>query len=283
MVSVAQKFYRGLMASLPDRLAVQAQYYRVHKKFANIDHPETFTEKIQARKLSPYPEIYAELCDKVTVKDFVKRTVGEDVVIPTIWAGTELPASRPEAWPLPFVVKSNHTSGWNIFVREDNVDWGEVRTQANAWVHKPWQPHIREGWYNQMKRQILVEPLIGNPNESLNDYKFFVFGGRTEYIQVDTDRFSAHQRAFYDRNWIRQPFGFLYPVEDKDVPKPMHFDRMLEIAEKLGADFDFVRVDLYDLPEGPKFGEMTFAPESGYGRFTPSSYDLELGRLWRSR
>jgi len=53
------------------------------------------------------------------------------------------------------------------------------------------------------------------------------------------------------------------------------------VAEKLGADFDFIRVDLYQ-PNGEcvVFGELTVAHGSGEERFTPQEYDFKLGELW---
>ncbi len=37
---------------------------------------------------------------------------------------------------------------------------------------------------------------------------------------------------------------------------------MVYIAEQLSADFDFVRVDLYDTGKKVYFGELTFTPNS---------------------
>jgi hypothetical protein len=215
------------------------------------------------------------------VKHFVADLVGPEIVIPTLWAGRELPATPPLHWRNEVVVKANHASGWNAIVRSpDRDEWESVVARAHRWVTLPWAPDLHEPWYNMMERQILVEPLIrgGAP---LNDYKIFLFDGKVAYIQVYTDRFSGHRRAFFDSRWNKQSFAFGYPVDDREIPRPQHFDRMIEIVEILGADFDFVRVDLYDLPEGPKFGEMTFSPESGHGRFSPLSIDLHLGSLWK--
>lgn len=41
-----------------------------------------------------------------------------------------------------------------------------------------------------------------------------------------------------------------------------------------------MRVDLYDLPDGPRFGQLTFWPEAGLCRFEPASYDQVLGGMW---
>ena len=43
---------------------------------------------------------------------------------------------------------------------------------------------------------------------------------------------------------------------------------MIEICRKLSKSFPFVRVDLYNLDGKIYFGEMTFYPASGFGRYT---------------
>ena len=55
---------------------------------------------------------------------------------------------------------------------------------------------------------------------------------------------------------------------------------MLAAAKALSEDFRFMRVDLYDTPQKPLFGELTLAPEAGLCRFDPRQIDLELGASW---
>ena len=55
---------------------------------------------------------------------------------------------------------------------------------------------------------------------------------------------------------------------------------MIEVAEQLGREFEFVRVDMYALPDSPVVGEMTFFPESGSGRFGSRQQDLRVGTYW---
>jgi hypothetical protein len=56
---------------------------------------------------------------------------------------------------------------------------------------------------------------------------------------------------------------------------------MLAIAAELGAEFDFIRVDLYDVPGKVFFGEVTPYPGGGLKRFVPASFDTELGACWQ--
>lgn len=61
------------------------------------------------------------------------------------------------------------------------------------------------------------------------------------------------------------------------LKKPINYDKMLEIAEKLSADFPHVRVDLYNIDGKIYFGEMTFFHGSGYIEFEPHEFDFVIG------
>ena len=56
---------------------------------------------------------------------------------------------------------------------------------------------------------------------------------------------------------------------------------MIAAAEAIGEEFSFARVDLYDFPQGPKFGEVTFFPGGGHDVFSPPEADRLLGDLWK--
>lgn len=223
---------------------------------------------------------FQELSDKVRVKEHVRSTIGAHFVIPTLWSGKTLPPVAIRSWPIPFVIKANHGSAWTKFVRSKaDLDWSCIDQVCEQWLRSRYS---YENWYTKIEPQILIEPLLGDPQGSLIDYKFFVFYGKVEFIQVNTDQIKNHKIVFYDRNWRRQPFWLNnYPPETREIERPQHFTEMLEAAEKLGAEFNFVRVDLYDLDHGPKFGELTFAPGSGFEKFYPVAYDRLLGKFWK--
>jgi hypothetical protein len=58
---------------------------------------------------------------------------------------------------------------------------------------------------------------------------------------------------------------------------------MLSLAKKLSVDIPHIRVDFYELQgEGGTttlFGELTFFPEAGYGKFMPQEWDYKFG-MW---
>ena len=55
---------------------------------------------------------------------------------------------------------------------------------------------------------------------------------------------------------------------------------MICLSEKLSSNFPFVRVDWYNINGNIIFGEITFYPWSGYVKFTPDSFDYELGKYF---
>lgn len=67
---------------------------------------------------------------------------------------------------------------------------------------------------------------------------------------------------------------------DYNIIKPKNFDRMIEIVKKLSEDFDYVRVDLYNIDGEIYFGELTFCPDGGFGKFTDINWDYKFGSYW---
>ena len=135
---------------------------------------------------------------------------------------------------------------------------------------------LDEWLYAHIPRGILVEPFIGHGRTLPIDYKFYVFGGRVEYVQVHLGRGGRHRWIVFDRSWRRISAA----TDDADPVPPQTLAAMTAAAEELGRGLDFVRVDLYEAGGKPLFGEMTFYPGSGLDRFAPVSLDAEMGEHW---
>jgi hypothetical protein len=272
--------YKLALRGMPDRVALSIEYYRRLGRFPNLSSPVLFTEKCQVRKMNDRDQRHLVLVDKVNVKDFVAARLGHEWLIPTLWSGPALPPRSERNWPVPFVMKTNHTSGGNIFVRSPaDLDWDAIELRISEWMARPYEPHTRQWAYNSIERKIIVEPFIGEAGTLPTDYKLFVFRGRVEFIEVDTDRERAHKRSFYNRDWERQPFGLQYPLDPREAPKPSCLSEMIRGAEILAEDAPFIRVDLYDVGGRPLFGEMTLFPDGGMGKFTPPEMDRVFGDL----
>lgn len=115
--------------------------------------------------------------------------------------------------------------------------------------------------------------------EELKDYKFFCFNGRVEFFKIDFDRFIGHKANYYDRDMNLLPFGeAAYPPSpSKQLEMPQNFDQMIALAEKLSKGLPFLRVDFYNINGKIFFGELTFFPAGGMGKFEPEEWDYKLG------
>ena len=63
------------------------------------------------------------------------------------------------------------------------------------------------------------------------------------------------------------------------VDKPICLSEMKDICRKLSGNLIFSRIDFYVIDGKEYFGEITFYPASGFGKFTPAEWDLKLGKL----
>ena len=145
------------------------------------------------------------------------------------------------------------------------------------WPYKSVQPKI-------FAEQLLSESPIkeGENTDDLTDYKFYCFNGEPKFCQVIQGRSSQETIDFFDVNWEHQEFIGLNPKahHSKVVPKrPVNLDEMLSMCRNLSEGKAFARVDLYEVSCELKFGEITFYPASGLGKFTPDKYDEILGAM----
>lgn len=251
---------------------VRLTYWWRHGRRPDLREPRLFTELVQWRKLHDRDPRMPLLADKLAVKAEVSAALGREWAVPTLWHGETLPPSMPSA--APFVVKSRHGCNQRVFVRDRDVDWEAVRRRAATWLRRPYGFWLDEWLYRDIPRGILVEPFIGAGGVLPIDYKFYVFGGEVAFVQVHLDREHRHRWVVYDRDW--RPF-----VGHADLPRPPSaLSAMIEAAETLARDFDFVRVDFYQPADRPIFGEMTFYPGSGLDPFDPPELDAVMGGLW---
>lgn len=113
------------------------------------------------------------------------------------------------------------------------------------------------------------------------DYKFFCFNGEPRFLKVDFGRFSEHRANYYDLNWNLLPFGeeAFPPDYEKTLRCPVNFEKMIDLARILSEGQKFLRVDFYNVCGKIYFGELTFYPASGMGKFTLPEWDVRVGEL----
>lgn len=250
------------------------KFFRAHRTFPNLETPQTFSEKIVWRKLYDRDPRLQPYVDKHQIKQIVADLVGPHVIIPTLAVYDRVEDVQLD-WPLPFVVKCTHASATNVFVTTE-ADKANVRSKLARYMRYDHARRTNE-WAYQIRPRIIIEPMLLVDGKKPNDFKLQVFDGRVRAIQVDTDRYSAdHRRIYYTPQWEMMDLRLTIPRSDP-VKRPAALEQMIDIAETIGRDFSYARVDLY---EGPLFGEVTFYPGAGYEKFYPQCWDRWFGDLW---
>ena len=117
--------------------------------------------------------------------------------------------------------------------------------------------------------------------DDVMDFKFFCFNGKVKFFKVDFGRFIEHHANYYSPNGEIQNFGEsdYPPIENFSIILPQNLFDMVSLAEQLSKGHPFLRVDFYNVNGNIFFGELTFYPASGMGKFTPIGTDSVLGEL----
>jgi hypothetical protein len=269
--------------------------------------PETFSQKLLWKRTKDRRPILTTFADKVAVRDYVAARVGSDILT-TLYAVVRNPADLdPAALPEEFVVKPSHASGmiWivdapvsppgggrhtqlapDMFIStRDVLDWDRLVSTCRQWLSVRYADFEQEWAYRDVPPQILVEELLTDPADSAPpDYKFYVLNGRVRLVDVHMDRFGRRRQNLLRPDWSVIDAKLPRPPDPDGPPRPISLERMIEIAETLGQDTDFVRVDLYEIEGRIVFGELTNYPGSIWGPhdppFSPHSFDVELGGYW---
>lgn len=215
------------------------------------------------------------------MKRFV-RSQAADVLIPeTLWSGVNLDEVLDFDWACDWVLKPREGSGAVAFGRGSFRESGISSQTVKTWRHLE-AYRVQGIWgYGQSGPGYLLERRIPTADgEPPNDFRLYVFGGKVKLIQVDTPRFQEVQRRFYTPTW--EPYDVTQgPTSLAGVIDPPEtLGDMVDIAERIGREYDFVRIDLYDVPDGIYFGEITPYPTGGNAKFSDSEFDEMLGSWW---
>ena len=280
MKEVLRKIYYSIISVLPAKLVINIENFRTYRRFLSKDNPQYFGEKIQWLKLYGNLEQYSDYVDKYKVRAYIEKKIGAEYLIPLIGAYDDINEIEYEKLPQSFVFKNNNGSAMNLIVKDKNkLDILKTNKKLKKWLKSKYYKRKKEKQYLNVKNKILCEKYISDRSGNLLDYKFFCFDGNPVFVKVDFDRYSNHTSNFYNMNWEKIEMNEQgYKSYKGKVEKPENFDKMVEIAKILSSDFQFIRVDLYNVDGQIYFGELTFTPASGKNSFQPIEKDLEYAR-----
>jgi hypothetical protein len=249
----------------------------------NFALPSDGEEKFLWRKLFDRNPLFTVACDKLAARDFALSVEPKLRVAPLRWSGTDLEAMPASALAGDVVFKANKGSGMAVLVRNGKPSRAELTALGRRWLATRWGWNVGEWGYADARACLLVEEMLMQDGRPIHrEYKFHVAGGITAYVIVklgtpggETSFLALDREGRAPSQGDGQPSTF--------VPPPC-FEIMRSVAERLGAHFDFIRVDLYDLEDAIVFGELTVYPSSGVGRSGGQAHFARLrSQMWDLR
>ncbi len=261
-----------------------------HKEFMghppNLDNPTLLTEKIQWIKLYYHNPLYAKCADKYAVRAYVESKGYGYILNDLIGVYSNAEDIILDELPHKFVLKATHGCAWNYLCtdRSDEIPyWTDTKLLLNEWLRQDFSLFSRELHYGSIPPRLICERFLETADgNDLKDYKIHCFHGEPKLIQVDYQRFTKHERNYYDLDWNLTELKWGTPMRNPDIhdKPPANFAEMLEIARALSADFGYVRVDLYHVEDRVVFGELTLTPLSGFGELEPEAMNATMGSWW---
>ena len=276
-------YYASLSQSARER-ELSDWYQSVFGVPVNYNSPDTFTQWIQWSKLYDCSPMKTRLADKYLVREWVREKIGSKFLVPLlgVW---DTPERIPfDELPNQFVLKANHGCGMTIVVEDKkSIDIVAVKKKLALWLSAPFGWEGMELHYINIPRKIIAEQYIVQGDGDLCDYKIHCFGGEPRIIQVIGNRtIGKHEglESFYNIDWTPHLVSNnAYTTRNEALPRPEKLDELLFIAKKLSEGFPYVRVDLYLLEDGIKFGEMTFTPTNGISKWQDKEFAPYLNQI----
>lgn len=258
------------------------RYYHNRGRWPNIKNPQDLSEILISRILSNDFEKYARYADKKEVRNYICEIGLSDHLLKHYHYWDDASKIKMEELPDKFVLKvSNGAGGKDIFICRDKQSFdleGAKQKLAKALVKE----YKYEKQYNVFKPYIICEELIDTGTDAWpTDYKFTCIHGQPVDVFVGTERETGVKFCTFDLEWNVLPntkHSYMPSVMPK---KPKHLAEMIKIARILSADFDFVRVDLYEYKDKVYFGELTFSPWGGIMYSYNDNAIKEYGRILR--
>lgn len=257
-------------------------YFRNCGKKLNLDNPITFNEKIQWLKLYDSTQLKTVLADKYLVRSVVGERIGKEHLIPLLGVWDSFEDIDFEQLPNQFVLKTNHGSGWNSIIKDKAfMNYKEEKEKFSIWMQANFVTEYGyELHYMNISPKIIAEKYMADLDGIITDYRFFCFNGLPKFVWVDIGSGTKeHRRTIFDIDWNQQDYLVNYPSLNPCPDKPNTFSQMKEFAAILSKKFAFVRIDFYSIKDHVYFGEITFTPQSGVGKWNDEKQNILYGNM----
>jgi hypothetical protein len=250
-------------------------YNNVKKNGINIDNPISFKDKINWIKIFDCSDKKTYCTDKIKVHNYCKDILGKDICCPILSIYNSVDEINLDILPQQFVIKCNHGCGYNLIVKDKNkININVYKKILNDWLNSDFSCVGGELQYHNINPKIFSEKYLG---DNISDYKIWCFDGEPECIFIHHNRYLKN-KSYY--NVYNMDFIPIHIRCDQNIDpnlydkKPKNFDLMIQYSKQLSKEFNFVRVDFYEVDDILYLGELTFTPANGLIYFISKDIDM---------
>ena len=270
----------GLNNRLSDEEFLSRQFEIMMGYPIDFDNVRTFSEKMTWLKLNDHDARYINLVDKKAVKEIAAEKLGDAYVTPLLGVWEKAEDIDFAELPEQFVLKCTHDSH-SVQICRDRAVFDEKTAvkKLHKALKRNYYFRFREWPYQAVKPRVIAEELLQNQDGSeVMEYKLMMFEGKVRFVIVCSGREQGTLRCdYFDPEFQQLEIQDHYSHSEKKIEKPVCWDQMVEMAEKLAEDFILVRIDFYLVDDIPRFGEYTFYDCAGYVHYEPEDWNLKIG------
>ena len=246
----------------------------------NLRNPFYFNEKSLWLKYYIYnhSSLVAKCYDKYLVREYVKECGCEHILNEIYGVWDSIDEVPWEHLPEEYVLKITNGNSYHVFKTEgQKIDIDFCKNTLLIPAKRRFLIYRASGDLFALKspQRVICEKLLRSSKSSygLDDWKFHCFNGEPKYLRYVYDRVVANsaekgsdKTAFMTVDLEDRTSFYKGAIDDLPL-KPSCYEEMLRCARKLSKDFPYVRVDFYLFNDKPVFGELTFTPYGGYGKY----------------
>lgn len=264
--------YYDFLINLPPEKYVwylKLLFWKNRRYRLNIEQPKTICEKIQWLKLYNSTSLKRDLTDKILVRDYVAKEIGEQYLKNVFQASEHFDQIDFNALPNKFFIKCNHGCKWQFLVKDKLAFVSNerlkniIKQKIEKWLSmKFFAVGGLELQYQGIKPLVYIEEPIQTKDEYLSEFEIYCFNGKPKIVQKviysNPARRSVWNESFETSTVCFDSIPNIVEAASDEIKKAT------ELSGILAKDFKLVRVDWILGDRGLYFNEMTFTPYSGF-------------------
>ena len=256
----------------------------IKNKFGNLYNESnilTIQDKLNYLLIHESPENKTEIVDKILLRNYSKKILGEDICVPIIKIYNDVDEINLNELPDKFVLKCNHGSGMNIICKDKKYfNLTFAKKKLKEWLQINYGIENFEYQYINIKKKVFAEKYL---TDNIIDYKVNCFNGEPKFIRIKTHINGKNLNNHYDLNWTLNSIDINISDFVRDpsikIKRPVNLDKMIYYAKILSSPFCFCRVDFYEIDNVLYLGELTFSPFNAEMKYNNQNMRIYLGNL----